>query len=122
MPDQAKSLPFAALSALPLSSETWTGPEHAKSLELLYEVSREITSILERQELLSRIAQLVKKLVNYHVFTVMLWDESKQQLESVFSMRYEDSIPVRYSMPLYHGITGIAAGERRTMRISDVRK
>lgn len=71
--------------------------------------------------MLSRIAQLIKKLVNYHVFTVMLWDENQQHLESVFSMRYEHSIPARYRMPLYQGITGIAAGERRTMRISDVR-
>lgn len=124
MPDKAKSIPSAALSIAPaFSGDIWTAsPEQAKSLELLYEVSREITSILDRQELLSRIAQLVKKLVNYHVFTVMLWDESKQHLESVFSMRYEDSIPARYRMPLHHGITGIAAGERRTMRISDVRK
>jgi sigma-B regulation protein RsbU (phosphoserine phosphatase) len=124
MPDLSKSIPFSLLGeADPLPENLWsTGPEQAKTLDLLYEVSREITSILDRQELLSRIAQLVKKLVNYHVFTVMLWDENKQHLESVFAMRYENSIPERYRMPLHRGITGIAAGERRTMRIGDVRQ
>ncbi|GAC1616847.1 MAG: hypothetical protein PVS2B2_07750 [Candidatus Acidiferrum sp.] len=123
MPDQSKSVTSTLLGETdPLPANLWiASPEQAKTLELLYEVSREITSILDRQELLSRIAQLVKKLVNYHVFTVMLWDENKQLLESVFAMRYEASIPARFRMPLHQGITGIAAGERRTLRIGDVR-
>src|SRR5881394_2031670 len=70
-------------------------PEQANTLTLLYEVSREITSILDREELLRRVAQRVKKLVNYHVFSVMLFDEKSQQLETAFSMRYGDSIPAR---------------------------
>src|SRR6266852_3944230 len=96
-------------------------PEQAKTLMLLYDVSRELTSILDREELLRRIAERVKKLVNYHVFTVMLWNESTQMLESVFSQRYEDALPSRFQMPLHQGITGTAAAERRTIRVVDVR-
>ena len=96
-------------------------PEQARALTLLYEVSHELTSTLDRAQLLSLIAKRVKKFVNYDVFTVMLWDESKQALESVFSVRYEDSIPARLLMPLNQGITGAAASERRTIRVEDVR-
>jgi len=39
----------------------------------------------------------------------------------VFSMRYQDAIPSRVSMPLNQGITGTAAAERKTLRINDVR-
>ena len=67
-------------------------PEQARALTLLYEVSHELTSTLDRAELLRLIAQRVKKFVNYDVFTVMLWNESAQVLESVFSMRYENAI------------------------------
>jgi sigma-B regulation protein RsbU (phosphoserine phosphatase) len=95
-------------------------PEQAKTLTLLYEVSRELTSILDREELLRRVAQRVKKIVNYHVFSVMLWNEQAQLLESVFAMRYEDSIPPRVRLPLHQGLTGVAAGERRVLRIDDV--
>jgi sigma-B regulation protein RsbU (phosphoserine phosphatase) len=95
-------------------------PEQAKTLMLLYEVSRELTSILDREELLRRIAQRVKKIVNYHVFSVMLWNEQTQLLESVFAMRYEDAIPARLRLPLHQGLTGAAAGERRVLRINDV--
>jgi sigma-B regulation protein RsbU (phosphoserine phosphatase) len=95
-------------------------PEQAKTLMLLHEVSRELTSILDREELLRRIAQSVRHLVNYHVFSVMLWNEQTQLLESVFAMRDEDSIPARMHLPLHQGITGAAAGERRALRIDDV--
>jgi phosphoserine phosphatase RsbU/P len=96
-------------------------PEQAQSISLLYEISHELTSILDREELLRRIAERVKKLVNYHVFTVMLWNESTQMLESVFSQRYENALPSRFELPLHQGITGTAAAERRTIRVVDVR-
>lgn len=98
-----------------------THPEQAKTLTLLYDVSRELTSILDRDELLRRIAERVKKLVNYHVFTVMLWNEKTEHLEGVFAMHYEDTIPARFRVPLRRGITGHAAADRRPLRIADVR-
>ncbi len=95
-------------------------PEQAQTLRLLYDVSRELTAILDREELLRRVAERVKRLVDYHVFSVMLWNESSQHLESVFTLRYEDPRPVRLRMALNEGITGTAAAERRTVRVNDV--
>ena len=96
-------------------------PEQAKTLALLYDVSRELTSILDREELLRRIAERVKKIVNYDVFTVMLWNEKAQLLEGVFAMHYENSIPSRFRVGLNQGITGHAAASRRPIRLDDVR-
>lgn len=96
-------------------------PEQAQTLSLLYEISHELTSILDREELLRRVAERVKTLVDYQVFTVMLWNEEEQVLESVFSMRFQNAIPSRFQMPLNQGITGAAAAERRTIRVVDVR-
>jgi len=120
---------LSKLAAFPLHGEAdpvpqsllATYPEQAQTLTLLYDVSRELTSILDRQELLRRIAQRLKKIVNYHVFTVMLWNDNSQLLEGVFAMHYEDSIPARFRVPLNRGITGHAAGLRQTLRIGDVR-
>ena len=97
------------------------GPDQAQTLALLYEISHELTSILDREALLRAIAERVKKLVNYHAFTVMLWNEEIQMLESVFSLRFENTLPSRFQMPLNQGITGAAAAERRTIRVVDVR-
>ena len=96
-------------------------PEQAQSLLFLYEVSREITSILDRDELFRRVAERVKKIVNYHVFSVMLWNERTAQLETVFNLQYDDAIPSRFRVPLFQGITGHAAGHRTAIRVNDVR-
>jgi phosphoserine phosphatase RsbU/P len=121
MDDSSNFAPFPlAGDADPLpATSLLASPEQASTLALLYDVSREITSILDREELLRRVAHRVKKIVNYHVFSVMLWNESSQLLESVFGMRYESTIPTRFTLPLHQGITGTSAGERRTIRVAD---
>ena len=123
MDQPPKLIPFSLLGdADPVTPTAYVAqPEQAESLTLLYELSRELTAILDREELLRRIAARVKKLVDYHVFTVMLWKEEAQVLESVFSLRFQDAIPSRVEMPLNQGITGAAAAERRTIRVVDVR-
>src|SRR5258707_2041003 len=95
-------------------------PEQANTLALLYEVSREVTSILDREELLRRVAERVRKIVNYDVFSVMLWNERTQLLESAFAMCATDSIAARLRLPLHQGLTGTAAGQRRVLRVNDV--
>ncbi|MGC2526232.1 MAG: GAF domain-containing SpoIIE family protein phosphatase [Candidatus Acidiferrum sp.] len=122
MEDLSKLASYAILGDVdPVPRSLLTAfPEQAKTLGLLYDVSRELTSILDREELLRRVAQRVKRLVDYHVFTVMLWNEASQHLESVFSQRYEDPHPVRLRMALNEGITGTAAAERRAVRVNDV--
>lgn len=123
MEQSPQLIPFSLLGdADPVPPATFvTEPKQAETLALLYEITHEITGILDRGELLRRIAERVKKLVDYDVFTVMLWNESTQVLESVFAMRFEDAIPSRVSIPLHQGITGNAAAERRTIRVIDVR-
>src|SRR5579863_1629786 len=104
---------FAQLATLPPSGDPdpvpqtllAAFPEQARTLGLLYDVSRELTSILDREELLRRIAERVKKIVNYDVFTVMLWNEKTELLEGVFAMHYENSIPARFRVPLNQGVT-----------------
>jgi len=121
-PDKQNLVPFSLLGdADPAPPALFAPPEQAQSIALLYEISHELTSILDREELLRRIAERVKKLVNYQMFSVMLWNEQEQVLESVFAQRYEDSLPTRFQMPLHQGISGTAAAERRTIRVVDVR-
>jgi phosphoserine phosphatase RsbU/P len=122
MDEAAKLAPFPMVGeADPVPASLFVShPEQAKTLTLLYEFSREITSILDRDELLRRVAQRLKKLVNYHVFSAMLWDEKAQHLETAFAMRYGDAIPLRTRLPLNQGLTGAAAGERRVLRVNDI--
>jgi sigma-B regulation protein RsbU (phosphoserine phosphatase) len=126
MDELSQLAPFFPLGDLDHFAQTLvgdvTGADQIETLALLYEVSHELTAILDREELFRRIAQHVKRIVNYHVFTVMLWNEGSQVLESVFAMHYDDAIPARLRMRLNQGITGAAAEQRRPVRIGDVRQ
>ena len=102
-----------------------TGHAHAapdQGLSFLSAISQEITSILDRDELFRRVADRVQKVVDYHLFNVMLWDEKSTQLQSVFAVYYGEPIRARVRVPLYKGITGYAAGERKPVRVDDVRR
>jgi phosphoserine phosphatase RsbU/P len=120
--DPAKLGSFALLGdADPVPQSLFVAyPEQAKTLALLNEVNRELASILDREELLRRIAERVKKIVDYDTFSVMLWNESTQRLESAFGMRYEEAIPVCTILPLHAGLSGAAAANRRPVRVDDV--
>src|SRR5712671_7181919 len=62
MDEAAKLAPFPFVGdADPVPASLFVSyPEQANTLALLYEVSREITSILDREELLRRVAQRVR--------------------------------------------------------------
>jgi phosphoserine phosphatase RsbU/P len=94
--------------------------EQAKTLALLQDISRDFSPLVSHTVLLRTIAERVKRLVNYDVFSVMIWNEDAQLLQSIFSMRYDESIPTRVNLRLHEGLTGFAAGQRATLRINDV--
>jgi len=102
-------------------SSALSSHEQNQSLSLLFDVSQELTSILDRDDLLQRIADRVKKIVDYQLFHVMLWNALPGQLESAFSKHYEENITTYLEVPLFKGITGHAAGHQCSIRVGDVR-
>jgi sigma-B regulation protein RsbU (phosphoserine phosphatase) len=94
--------------------------EQAKTLALLQEISRDFSPLISHTVLLRTIAERVKRLVNYDVFNVMIWNEDSQLLQSIFALRYEESIPARVTLHLHEGLTGSAAAQRATLRVNDV--
>lgn len=91
------------------------------TLALLHETSRELTSILDREELLRRMGERVKRLVDYQLFSVMLWHEGRQRLEHVFSLRFGEEIDLQLHLQLGEGLCGTAARERKPVRVANVR-
>lgn len=94
----------------------------AETLTVLGEISREITSILDLDDLLERIGQLLKRVIDFHMFTILLWNDRTDRLEHRFSTRYGDRIPRDKSVALGAGLIGLAAAQRTPMLSPDVRK
>jgi phosphoserine phosphatase RsbU/P len=94
----------------------------AQTLTVLHEISREITSILDPDDLLERIGTLLKRVIDFHMFTILLWSDSRQQFEHRFSTRYGERVTRERNIQLGQGIIGAAALERAPILAPDVRK
>ena len=94
----------------------------AQTLTVLHEISREITSILDPDDLLERIGALLKRVIDFQMFTILLWNERTEQFEHRFSTRYGERVMRERNVPLGEGLIGAAAQERAPILSPDVRK
>jgi sigma-B regulation protein RsbU (phosphoserine phosphatase) len=94
----------------------------ARTLTVLSEVSRELTSILNLDELLKRIGKLVTRLIDYQMFSILLLDESGTKLVHRFSLRFNENVHVKHDIPVGRGLVGHAAAHRHAVLAPDVTK
>ncbi len=94
----------------------------AQTLTVLHEISREITSILDLDDLLERIGQLLKRVIDFQMFTILLWNERTEQFEHRFSTRYGERVIRERNVPLGLGLIGTAAAQRTPVLAPDVRR
>jgi phosphoserine phosphatase RsbU/P len=94
----------------------------AQTLAVLNEISREITSILDLDDLLERIGLLLKRVIDFQMFTILLWNERTEQFEHRFSTRYGERVTRERNVTLGKGIIGAAAQQREPILAPDVRK
>ncbi|PYV22911.1 MAG: hypothetical protein DMG24_15410 [Acidobacteria bacterium] len=91
-------------------------------LRLLLESSERINSTLDLDELMVRIAEVVKRAVDYELFAILLLNEKAQELRVRFSIGHPDEIVRDLRIKVGEGIVGRAAETRRSVRVSDVRQ
>ena len=94
----------------------------AQTLAVLNEISRELTSILDPDDLLERIGLLMKRIIDFQMFTILLWNERTGRLEHRFSTRYGQRVALERTVQLGDGVIGHAARERTAVLAPDVRK
>jgi sigma-B regulation protein RsbU (phosphoserine phosphatase) len=94
----------------------------ARTLVLLNEIARELTSILNVDELLKRIAELLRRLIDYQMFSILLLDEGGEKLQHRFSQRFQENIQLKHEIPLGRGVVGYAAQHKEAVLVPDVNK
>jgi sigma-B regulation protein RsbU (phosphoserine phosphatase) len=94
----------------------------ARTLVLLNEIARELTSILNVDELLKRIAELLSRLIDYQMFSILLLDPTENKLQHRFSQRFQENIQLKHDIPLGRGVVGYAAEHKLAVLVSDVSK
>ncbi len=89
-----------------------------RTLRTLAKLSREFSSILDLDQLLTKIAAAVRALMNYDAFAVFLLDEEAGVLRNSFSVRYDKRVYIE-NIPLWEGLTGAAAKNREAVRVAN---
>jgi phosphoserine phosphatase RsbU/P len=94
----------------------------AKTLMLLNETARELSSILNLDQLLKRVAELLSRLIDYQMFSILLVDASGEKLQHRFAQRFQENIHLKHDISLGHGIVGTAAQSKEPILAPDVSK
>ncbi|HLK67054.1 MAG TPA: SpoIIE family protein phosphatase [Bryobacteraceae bacterium] len=92
-----------------------------RTLKTLSHISREFSSILDLNELLSKLATTMRELIDYDAFSILLVDHEAKALRHHFSIRYDQRVNID-NVPMGKGITGAAAESREVVRVHDTGK
>jgi len=92
----------------------------AETLLVLNEVSREISSILDVEELLRRAAELVKRVIDYQILSLMLFDEQQQVFRHRIDVKHGQRVQGKLRVAATEGLVGAAATLRQPVVVPDV--
>jgi phosphoserine phosphatase RsbU/P len=94
----------------------------ARTLQLMNGIARELTSILNLDELFKHIGELLNRLIDYQMFSILLLDSTGTLLQHRFSLRFQENIHLKHDILLDRGIVGYAASHRQAVLVPDVKK
>ena len=87
---------------------------------LLLEVADVVNTTLDLETTLRRVAELVRKVIDYEIFAILLLNESLQELYVRFHVGYPPGVAERVHLKVGEGITGRAAQTRQPVLVSEV--
>jgi sigma-B regulation protein RsbU (phosphoserine phosphatase) len=93
--------------------------EYTSTLQTLAEIGREFGAILNLDELLTRIANLTRRVIDYRTFGILLVNDETSELEMKVAVRYGDKVSLP-RVKLGHGLVGYAALHGEPVLVPDV--
>jgi sigma-B regulation protein RsbU (phosphoserine phosphatase) len=95
--------------------------ERAELLDFLLEVSAVTSETLDLDRILANVAAIVKDVIPYDLFAILLHSERQHGLAIRYAMGHREEVVRSLVIPLGEGITGIAAASRQPVLSGDVR-
>jgi sigma-B regulation protein RsbU (phosphoserine phosphatase) len=92
----------------------------ADTLLLLNEVSRETGSILDVEELLRRAAEQTKRVIDYQILSIMLYDEEQKVFRHRLDVKHGQRVQGKLRAAASEGLVGAAATLKEPVIVPDV--
>jgi phosphoserine phosphatase RsbU/P len=94
---------------------------YAGLLATLYEIGKETASILDLDLLLSRVAEIVKRVIDYEMFAILLVDEEREELVLRKAVQF-GTVKGKTRLKISEGLCGAAVQTKEPVLVGDVRK
>src|SRR5271157_283034 len=89
---------------------------------LLLEVADVLATSLDLDTTLRRVAEVVRKVIDYEIFAILLLNEKTQELRFRFQVGYPPEFAEKARVKVGEGVTGQAAQLRQAILVDDVTK
>src|SRR5258708_28223883 len=86
---------------------------------LLVEVADVVNTTLDLDTTLRRVAEVVRKIVDFEIFAILLLNEKNQELYIKFSKGYLPEVAERARVRMGEGVTGLAAERREAVLVNE---
>ncbi len=91
-------------------------------LSTLFELGREVMSVLDLADLLEKIPQLIARLTRFSAFSVYLLDEQRQELHIAYAVGYPQEVVRTLRLRVGQGVVGAAVEQGRPILVNDISK
>ena len=85
----------------------------------LFDLGRQVTGVLDLEELLQQIPRLIRRLISFEAFAVYLLDERRGELRVAYSVGYPADQP-RGRLKLGQGLVGAAIESEQPLLVNDL--
>ena len=85
----------------------------------LLEVADAVNTTLDLNTLLQRVAEMLKRFLDYEIFAILLLNEKAQELRVRFQVGHPPDVAERIRIKVGQGVTGRAVQTRKPVLVND---
>ena len=94
--------------------------ERSELLDFLLEVATLTSETLELDELLGNVAGIVRRVIPYDLFAILLYNDRRKDLRIRYAVGHREEVVRNLALGLGEGVVGVAAQARNPVLVGDV--
>jgi len=88
--------------------------------KFMFEVADAVNTTLDLNTLLQRVAEMLKRVIDYEIFAILLLNDKTQELRVRFQVGHPPEVAERIRIKVGKGVTGQAVQRREAILVNDL--
>src|SRR3954454_9974237 len=94
--------------------------ERSDLLDFLLEISAVTSETLDLDDLLSSVADIVRRVIPYDLFAILLFNDKRKDLRIRYAVGHREEVVRNLALSLGEGVVGVAAESLQPVLVADV--